>query len=483
MKFCLHGNFPDRTRHLWRCLGIALVAWFVGGLTWAQEAPASETAELERLRQQVQALQTRIQEMEALLRQIEQIKAEVADQVRQLSQQPTPTAPDQELERLKQEIQQTAPTPPPSPPAATSGALNLNRLNPEITVTGDLLGHWVRSGDNNHNDHPEGNNHNTADEFFVMRELEFGFVSMLDPYSRMKVFASLEWEDGEFHLDLEEAYVEWLALPGRLRLSLGRQFMQVGMLNRWHLHAFPQIDPPLAIKEYMREEAQFGQTGVHVAWLLPRLWSSAGEVVVSLVAGDADGFRGNALTRPAWLAYINNYYDLSDSTFLEFGASTLWGLAEREPRLRHRIWNAFIRFNWTPPERAKYRGLDVWVEVFRNQLEVQPISPLEDAVEDAHPILPAPPEWRSRWGGFGFVEYRLNQRWLVGLRADYVERMDEDGTRAWGLSPVLTFWQSEWVRLRLQYSYLRTGLPDRPTEHRVLFLLTWAAGPHKHENY
>jgi hypothetical protein len=467
MKLRLHGSFSGRIRHLWQCLGIALVAWFVGGLTWAQEAPASETAELERLRQQVQALQTRIQAMEALLRQIEALAAqfqalqEVTDQVRRLLQQPTPTAPDQELERLKQEIQQTAPAPPPSPPAATSGALNLSRLNPEITVTGDLLGLYTTPAAD------------SADESFVMRELEFGFVSMLDPYSRMKVFASVEREDGELHLHLEEAYVEWLALPGRLRLSLGRQFMQVGLLNRWHLHAFPQIDPPLAMQEYMGEEAQFGQTGIHVAWLLPRLWSSAGEVVVSLVAGDADGFRGNALTRPAWLAYLNNYYDLSDSTFLEFGASTLWGLAEREPRLRHRIWNAFVRFNWTPPERAKYRGLDVWVEVFRNELEVPLIRPLEDPI----------PVWRSRWGGFGFIEYRLDRRWLVGLRADYVERMDEAGTRAWGLSPVLTFWQSEWVRLRLQYSYLRTGLPDRPTEHRVLFLLTWAAGPHKHENY
>ncbi|GBC84728.1 hypothetical protein HRbin11_01161 [bacterium HR11] len=476
-----YRNSIDLSHSLWRRLGVmGVVAWLVGGSALAQERPAAETAELEKLRQQVQALQARVQAMEALLRQVEALAAQVqalqqvTDQIRQLLQQPTsptvPAGPDQELERLKQEIQQATPPPPPPPAESTaaapsSGALNLSKLNPEVTVTGDVLGRYTT---------PSGDSADGSDQPFVLREIEFGFVSMLDPYSRMKVFAS--WEDGEIHL--EEAYVEWLALPGRLRLSVGRQFLQTGMLNRWHLHAFPQVDPPLAMQEYLGEEAQVAQTGVHAAWLLPRLWSSSGEVVVSLVAGDADGFRGNSLTRPAWLAYLNNYYDLSDSTFLEFGASTLWGLAEREPRLRHRIWNAFARFNWTPPERAKYRGLDVWLEVFLNRLEVLPTT-----LETPAAILPAPPVWQSRWGGFGFVEYRLDQRWLVGLRADYVQRMDEAGTTVWGLSPVLTFWQSEWVRLRLQYSYLRTGRMDRPTEHRVMFLLTWAAGPHKHENY
>lgn len=477
-----YGKLTDRLRHLRRLLGtLGAVAWLVGGTAWAQAPSTSEATELERLRQQVQTLQAQVQAMEALLRQVEALAAqvqalqEVTDQIRQVLQPSapptTPTVPDQELERLKQEIQQLTPTPPPpaeSTPAGlpSSGALNLSKLNPEVTVTGDVLGRYTT---------PSADLADEPDSPFVLRELEFGFASMLDPYSRMKVFVS--WEDDEIHL--EEAYVEWLTLPGRLRLSIGRQFMQVGMLNRWHLHAFPQIDPPLAMQEYLGEEAQIAQTGVHVAWLLPKLWSSAGEVVVSLVAGDADGFRGNSLTRPAWLAYLNNYYDLSDSTFLEFGASTLWGLAEREPRLRHRIWNAFARLNWTPPERAKYRGLDVWVEAFWDRLETF----LTTAEPEEEAVLPAPPVWRSRWGGFAFVEYRLDRRWLVGLRADYVQRMDEAGTTVWGLSPVLTFWQSEWVRLRLQYSYLRTGRTDRPTEHRVMFLLTWAAGPHKHENY
>ncbi|MCS7311835.1 MAG: type IV secretion system protein [Acidobacteria bacterium] len=497
MSLHLYRNLTEWVSRLRGLLGaLAVVVWLTSGLAWAQAPSASEATELERLRQQVQTLQARVQAMEALLRQVEALTAQVqalqqvTDQIRQVLQQPTPTptAPDQELERLKREIQQSAPPPPPATvEAAASGvsssrAMNLSLLNPEITITGEVLGRYTDSAHETNHGHQEAepahadHAHKTPEsgQIFVLRELEFGFISMLDPYSRMKVFAS--WEDGSIHL--EEAYVEWLTLPGRLRLSIGRQFMQVGMLNRWHLHAFPQIDPPWAMQEYLGEEAQIAQTGLYVAWLLPKLWSSAGEVVVSLVVGDADGFRGNSLTRPAWLAYINNYYDLSKSTFLEFGASTLWGLAEREPRLRHQIWNAFARLSWTPPEQAKYRGLDVWAEVFWNRLETfLTTAELEAA------ILPAPPVWRSRWGGFVFAEYRLDRRWLVGLRADYVQRMDEADTHVWGLSPVLTFWQSEWVRLRLQYSYVRTGRPDRPTEHRWMFLLTWAAGPHKHENY
>ena len=52
----------------------------------------------------------------------------------------------------------------------------------------------------------------------------------------------------------------------------------------------------------------------------------------------------------------------------------------------------------------------------------------------------------------------------------------------WGLVPYVTWWQSEWVRLRGEYQRLEDDLvPD--AEHRFLIQATWAAGPHKHETY
>jgi len=55
---------------------------------------------------------------------------------------------------------------------------------------------------------------------------------------------------------------------------------------------------------------------------------------------------------------------------------------------------------------------------------------------------------------------------------------------AW--SPFLTFWQSEFVRLRAQYQHVSRDFasahgPD--DDDRLWVQVTFAAGPHKHEEY
>ena len=48
--------------------------------------------------------------------------------------------------------------------------------------------------------------------------------------------------------------------------------------------------------------------------------------------------------------------------------------------------------------------------------------------------------------------------------------------------PYLTWWQSEWVRLRGEYQYRKDELTGED-ENRFTLQLTWAAGPHKHSTY
>ena len=85
------------------------------------------------------------------------------------------------------------------------------------------------------------------------------------------------------------------------------------------------------------------------------------------------------------------------------------------------------------------------------------------------------------WGSYLYGQYKFATRWIAGLRWDLVEAQREAGREYWGLSPYLTFWQSEFVRLRGQLSYRddnRYGV-----DRRFELQLTFAAGPHKHENY
>ena len=66
-----------------------------------------------------------------------------------------------------------------------------------------------------------------------------------------------------------------------------------------------------------------------------------------------------------------------------------------------------------------------------------------------------------------------------GARADYVDGYE--GPDIIQLVPSISWWQSEWVRLRLQYNYLK---PDGLSgNHTLLLQFVWAMGPDKHETY
>jgi hypothetical protein len=85
-------------------------------------------------------------------------------------------------------------------------------------------------------------------------------------------------------------------------------------------------------------------------------------------------------------------------------------------------------------------------------------------------------------GAYSYVEGLLRRNLYAGLRYDWVEDPLAPEERTWALEPYLTWWQSEYVRLRAAYQYLEHEISNE-TDQRFTFQLTWAAGPHKHEGY
>src|SRR2546426_7914710 len=120
---------------------------------------------------------------------------------------------------------------------------NQAQLNPEISVTGDVRAYGQQPGIQRDN--------------FDAREFEVGFQSALDPYSHTKIFVSLE----NGNVSVEEGYAYWTGLPGRLRFDIGKVRQQFGELNRWHLHAVPETEYPLAVTPYLGGDGLSG-TGV-----------------------------------------------------------------------------------------------------------------------------------------------------------------------------------------------------------------------------
>src|SRR5206468_1339787 len=157
------------------------------------------------------------------------------------------------------------------------------QLNPEISATGDVRAYGYSPGVQRDN--------------FDAREFEVGFQSPLDPYSSTKIFVS--FENG--NVSIEEGYAYWTGLPGRIRFDIGKFRQQFGELNRWHLHALPETEYPLALRAYLGEDGLAG-TGIS----LYRAFGGLGvhELTAQLTRSASDGelFAGGGTTRLGWYA-------------------------------------------------------------------------------------------------------------------------------------------------------------------------------------
>jgi hypothetical protein len=423
-----------------------------------QQPPDSVAAELARLRARLDSLEALVRELRAAGQEEEAGDA---------------------LSALRAAAQEAAGEGGPRPDTATDRQefvgrqRSLQSLNPEISVTADALGHLDTDDVDREN--------------FVPREFEISFQSSLDPYSRAKVFASVHnpgpelmpfegaEEDGEAHahdgpeVGVEEGYVEWVGLPGSINVKLGRFFQQFGQLNRWHSHALPTQGRSLPHLAFIGEEP-LAQAGASVSWLVPvhgaGTWTATAELTRSSNEALFGESRGVSV-----LGNLNGFWQLTDASDLDLSLSWTNGSYEDETSLFDRnLFGAEAAFTWRPPARALYRG----VVVRAGAMLLDGLGPREVAAgaDDTDRAL----------GLWSYAEVRLGRQWYVGSRADWTEDpLDPDRT-AWLVAPTLTWWQSEWVRLRLEYDVLGRS-PAGDDEGHLWLQVTYAMGPHKHETY
>jgi hypothetical protein len=315
---------------------------------------------------------------------------------------------------------------------------NQAQLNPEIGATGDVRAYATTRG--------------VQQENFDAREFEVGFQSALDPYSHTKIF--LSFESGG--ISVEEGYAYWIGLPGHLRVDLGKYRQQFGELNRWHLHAVPELEYPLAIKTYLGEDGLAG-TGLS----LYRAFGGLGthEVTLQVTRSASDELFGNH-GRPTYLAHLLNFWQLNRSTYMQLGSSILYG-TRPDTALRTSVAGLDFRLTWRPPSRALYREWTVRGELLAFRQQIAGIGP-------------------TRLGGYVSSTYKMGQRWIAGLAYNYVES-PEFGDITRQIIPSLTLWESEWVFLRGQYRWEKA--PGLTATNQLAFQAVWAIGPHKHETY
>jgi hypothetical protein len=408
------------------------------------------------LRREIQALKTdyeqRIAALEARLAAREGGRVAPPEAVAVPEEDPPEEGPEvaiDELTALREAARLAAtgghgPTHPLAPPATpTANRLrNLSLLNPEISFTGILLGATL--GD-------------TRDEF-EFEEFELDLQSALDPFSRTRVTLALH--EGE--IEVEEAWVNYSGLPGGLDLLAGKFRQRFGPLNRQHLHALPQNEYPLVYQTLFGHEG-LGQTGLSFTWLLPKPWASANEITLEITDGEnEEAFAGEAFEDFAFLGRIKNFWDLGGSSYFEWGLSGITGKTATGGDSH--VYGTDVTYSWQPAGKTKYRGLTWRTELLMSERDDE-FGVRQEAM-----------------GGYTYLEGLFKRNLYGGVRLDRAEDPLDPDSYTTGVVPYLTWWQSEYVRLRAEYGLFELE-PSGESDDRFTLQLTWAAGPHKHESY
>jgi len=335
-----------------------------------------------------------------------------------------------------------------------------SQLNPEISVTGDFFAAFSTADDDiitEPGDFTVGRNR------FMMRDVGFHFMAPLDPFTRGKFLLGIPGE-GDVSLAefVDEAYMEWLNLPLGMNLKIGKYFNQFGILNRYHEHGLPQFDRPSALANIFGG-GNLGGFGMSGNFLLPHMWADALELDLEIATGGDGFFFDDALDSMYGSAHVKNYYDVTRNTYFELGLSGAHGYSDKDNDLRSTVGGIDLTCKWVPAGRSHYRTIEFRTEAFMTSWET-------------------PTDTIERFSFYSYLKNRLGPRRWIGVRYSYSELPREiEKETVWDISPTYDFWQSEFVMLRLQYSYTNRSFAEE--DHSFFLHTVWAMGPHKHEAY
>jgi len=358
-----------------------------------------------------------------------------------------------------------------------AGWLSLQALNPEISIAGDIIGLYQHQEDTRRRSD------------FDFRVLDIHLESYLDPYSKFKAAIPVT----EDWAKLGEAYMTRFGVVEGVNLTFGKFRQQFGVVNRWHKHALDQVDFPLALREIFGDGG-LNQTGVSLEATLPTLWGASQEVVLQVTEGDNDRlFDGNTHGTPSVLVHYKNFRDLSKDTYLEVGATGLFGWSDDwlvgadhvYNTLGTRVYGLDCTLRWEPTERMRYRNVEWRSELYVLDRDlVAPDGSGEDSL--------------TAWGAYSYVQTKVSRKLDLGMRFDYFQpdsksyalagsgvtplAYDASSPYRWQVGPYLTWHQSPFVKYRLEYNHADGQGMEEPCD-AGMFQIIFVAGPHKHDRY
>ncbi|MFL5320197.1 MAG: zinc-regulated TonB-dependent outer membrane receptor [Myxococcaceae bacterium] len=376
-------------------------------------------------------------------------------------------------------VQQPSPEPEQQQTTAQTVISGIQSMNPDISVILDVAGAYFSD--------PaplQQGGHDPTHNGFNLQQLELSFNRSVDPYFRFD--SNLVFGPDGF--ELEEAYATTLDLPYRLQARAGEFLTAFGRINQTHPHSWDFVDQPFIMSRYFGGDGN-RNLGAELSWLSPLPWyvelvgsatQANGESTARSFFGPDDDARVRHFSDFQYTAALKQFFDVTDDLSLLWGLSTAQGPT---PTGHAQLYGTDIYL--------KYRPLtgEGWTTV---SLQAEAIYRIRDA-NLGTPETPA--NFRLHdYGGYAQLFYRFEKRWGVAGRFDYgsatrfsngkvtADELDPEWTDARErYSANLTFWPTEFSRLRLQASMDRPQWREQPVFAAFLALevVVGAHGAHK----
>lgn len=372
---------------------------------------------------------------------------------------PVVAADDSELQQLRERVrvlEERADTPAAS---ATAVAPRVNRAPFNLGLSA-LFSAGGSSATDEELIGLQAGGHDPGLNGFSVQNVELSIGGAVDPYLDGQAhLIFLIDREGATGVELEEAFLTTRALPYGLQVKAGQFFTEFGRHNTQHPHTWAFADQPVVLSRFFGGDGLRSQ-GARLAWLTPLPWYSEvylgahnarGETVTSFLFEAGETVGGHTLIERGgvrhardllWSARWLNGGDWSDTVSANLGVSALRGPNASASDTDTRLYGVDLYLKWRPVVNQRGFPFVAWQSEWLTRHYETPAAALKDH------------------GGYTQVLWGFAPRWVAGLRLESAQGKDPDDTdplrdRRRRYTPNLTFYPTEFSKLRLQYSHDR----------------------------
>jgi hypothetical protein len=312
--------------------------------------------------------------------------------------------------------------------------------------------------------------HDPRKRGFTIPNVELTLNGAVDPF--FQGFGNFLFklnEEGETVVELEEMFFLTTSLPGNLQLKGGQFFAEFGRQNPQHPHSWAFVDQPLVLATLLGPEGLRSQ-GVRLSWLVPTSFyaeamvavlNSAGETAFSFASEESPEIHGG-VAEEREIESASDFLvvprltvsaDLTPTQTVVLGASAALGPNNAGLETDTKVFGGDLYWKWK--SATAFQGfpfLSFQTEALMRKYETADRASAED------PSLLLPAETLEDRGAYAELLWGFKPRWVIGARGELLQADDsafetELRTDRRRISPNLTWYPSEYSKIRWQYNF------------------------------